>query len=384
MICPQCGTKQLVGKPKSKVVAALLAIFLGFLGAHRFYLGQWLGILYIFFGVIAWLVAIIEGVVFLLTPSESWNRKYGNVVTSGGAVMGIVAVIIFIFITGILAAIAIPAYNDYTHRAAVASAEAELEPTLQAVEDFARREGYLPNDNGEAGLPAKISTDHIKSAVISANGALLVVLDGKPGSPVVEQTLLWVPQMNSQAVSWDCSGGTLPAGLRTHNCREGKYSGQQSIASTRWIAADDGVSKILLPTGWQQMPELTEVASIEYGNPYREQYAIVISEAKDDFGDEIDLYTYNDVIIEQNFREAVANLNVKLLGEVNVNGMRGVKYELRGEVDNVKIVYLHIALEGRNHYHQVLFWTLPSKWRGNRKTFETALAKFTECPGGCK
>jgi len=46
--CPSCGAPQNITAPgggKSKVVAALLALFLGALGIHRFYLGQWWGVI---------------------------------------------------------------------------------------------------------------------------------------------------------------------------------------------------------------------------------------------------------------------------------------------------------------------------------------------------
>lgn len=77
--CSSCG-EQLnlkVGSTagKSRVVAGLLAIFLGGFGAHRFYLGQpklasrYIGGLFIF-GVSA-LVGIVEGVrYFLITDAE--------------------------------------------------------------------------------------------------------------------------------------------------------------------------------------------------------------------------------------------------------------------------------------------------------------------------
>jgi len=41
--CPKCGTRQelvVQSGGKSKIVAALLGIFLGGLGIHKFYLGQ--------------------------------------------------------------------------------------------------------------------------------------------------------------------------------------------------------------------------------------------------------------------------------------------------------------------------------------------------------
>jgi hypothetical protein len=85
-ICPHCGVRQRVASPTaaapgapSKVAAGLLAILLGWFGAHRFYLGQyWTGLLYALFswtGVPA-VVGLIEGILILAKPDEQWAREH--------------------------------------------------------------------------------------------------------------------------------------------------------------------------------------------------------------------------------------------------------------------------------------------------------------------
>lgn len=65
--------------PKSKTAAGLLAIFLGGLGIHKFYLGKpGLGILYLIF---CWtwipeIVGIIEGIIYLTMSDENFYYKY--------------------------------------------------------------------------------------------------------------------------------------------------------------------------------------------------------------------------------------------------------------------------------------------------------------------
>ncbi|MCD7848412.1 MAG: TM2 domain-containing protein [Parabacteroides sp.] len=64
---------------KSKTTAALLAIFVGGLGVHKFYLGKtFQGIVYLLFcwTCIPAIVAAIEGVLFLLSSEAEFNRKY--------------------------------------------------------------------------------------------------------------------------------------------------------------------------------------------------------------------------------------------------------------------------------------------------------------------
>lgn len=70
---------QLIGT-KSRIVAALLAFFLGTFGIHKFYLGQtgW-GILYLLFcwTFIPTLVSLIEGCLYLLSTERQFALKYG-------------------------------------------------------------------------------------------------------------------------------------------------------------------------------------------------------------------------------------------------------------------------------------------------------------------
>lgn len=64
---------------KSKVAAGVLAIFLGGIGIHKFYLGKiGMGILYLLFcwtGIPA-IVAFIEGIVYLCSNDENFQLKH--------------------------------------------------------------------------------------------------------------------------------------------------------------------------------------------------------------------------------------------------------------------------------------------------------------------
>ncbi len=66
---------------KDKTIAALLALFLGSFGIHKFYLGKyWSGLLYFIFSwtFIPTILGWISGVSYLLTSEESFDRKYNG------------------------------------------------------------------------------------------------------------------------------------------------------------------------------------------------------------------------------------------------------------------------------------------------------------------
>lgn len=63
---------------KSKIVAGILALFLGGLGIHKFYVGSWgWGIVYIllFWTYIPALVALVEAIRYFILPDEKFKTK---------------------------------------------------------------------------------------------------------------------------------------------------------------------------------------------------------------------------------------------------------------------------------------------------------------------
>lgn len=72
---------------KNKIVAALLAFFLGAFGVHKFYLGRTgAGLTMLICGTIGWLlflpglivcvIALIEFIIYLVTPDDEFERRY--------------------------------------------------------------------------------------------------------------------------------------------------------------------------------------------------------------------------------------------------------------------------------------------------------------------
>jgi TM2 domain-containing membrane protein YozV/ribosomal protein L40E len=95
-ICPKCGVRQqapifsaggignlgaIAPNGKSKLAAALFALFLGWIGIHKFYLGQiGMGIVYVLFcwTAIPAIVGFIEGILLLVMSDEDFVNKYGS------------------------------------------------------------------------------------------------------------------------------------------------------------------------------------------------------------------------------------------------------------------------------------------------------------------
>lgn len=86
-ICPECGVRQADavgrgpgGSGVNRIAAALLALFLGGIGAHKFYLGKvGQGLLYLlfFWTFIPGIIALVEFIIYLTQSDEEFQRQYG-------------------------------------------------------------------------------------------------------------------------------------------------------------------------------------------------------------------------------------------------------------------------------------------------------------------
>jgi uncharacterized RDD family membrane protein YckC len=120
---------------------------------------------------------------------------------------------------GILGAIAIPAYQDYTIRARVATIVEEVRPATEAVEDYIDRNGHRPQSLAEAGFPADRPIRGVRSLVYEPNSGVVTVTLGF--DPLAGKALLFVPQqLHNRHIEWRCRAGTVNARYLPRNCRE--------------------------------------------------------------------------------------------------------------------------------------------------------------------
>lgn len=153
-------------------------------------------------------------------------------------------------------------------------------------------------------------------------------------------------------------------------------SGSGNTSNTKVITSTDGLTQVTVPDNWQDNLDLNDIASLQAGNARQELYLIVISENKSDFVD-MDLEQYSEQTIG-NILDSLQSSEVSEPETMTINGHQALQKEIRGVIDNLRVIYLHTSIESAENYHQVLVWTLQSQSEKGLPVLRDVVQSFTE------
>jgi type IV pilus assembly protein PilA len=127
----------------------------------------------------------------------------------------LIELMIVVAIVGILAAIAIPQYQDYTIRARVSEGLNLASAAKTGVAEYYNSQNQFPTTNASAGIADSISSTYVTSIGVGTSGVITVTYSSASGA---SGTITLTPSAGSGAVNWSCSG-TIDNKHRPSNCR---------------------------------------------------------------------------------------------------------------------------------------------------------------------
>ncbi|WP_283164098.1 MULTISPECIES: pilin [unclassified Marinobacter] len=135
----------------------------------------------------------------------------------------LIELMIVVAIIGILAAIAIPAYQDYTIRAQVSEGLVLASGAKTALAEFYNSTGRFPGDNDSLGLqaPTSITGSYVSGVDAGTDPGVIEVTFGVGVNEQIDGSTLEISAVTSAgSIRWTCREGTdLPGKYLPTNCR---------------------------------------------------------------------------------------------------------------------------------------------------------------------
>ncbi|UYM30567.1 pilin [Neisseria gonorrhoeae] len=146
----------------------------------------------------------------------------------------LIELMIVIAIVGILAAVALPAYQDYTARAQVSEAILLAEGQKSAVTEYYLNNGEWPKDNGDAGVASasEIKGKYVQKVEVNNGVVTATMASSNVNKEIKDKRLsLWAKRQDG-SVKWFCGQPVKRAAAGTTTTPSPKTTPTKSKPST--------------------------------------------------------------------------------------------------------------------------------------------------------
>ncbi len=105
-------------------------------------------------------------------------------------------------------------------------------------------------------------------------------------------------------------------------------------------------------------------------------YLIVLTDNKADYSD-MNLEKHSSGTLETLTKAMTYSTKIGP-NSLTIDGNSAVQYEVRGEIKNINVVYLHTTIETPTRYQQIVAWTLQSRYSEREELLKNIISSFKE------
>jgi hypothetical protein len=142
------------------------------------------------------------------------------------------------------------------------------------------------------------------------------------------------------------------------------------------VKSTDGKIQVSVPPAWKVTTGLNDKADLQVADRSNELYLIVLTQTKADYAD-VDIERQASGTLDS-LTKAMTTSNRIGPTRLTIDGHPAVQYEVRGEINNLKPVYLHTTIETPNNFQQIVTWTFQSTYAEREDMLKGIIQSFKE------
>ncbi len=133
----------------------------------------------------------------------------------------LIELMIVVAIIAVLAAIALPAYQNYLVRAQITEGLVLADGSKSQVWEYVSTTGRWPSTNASAGIPTSSSiVGNYVSSVNCAGGPVVVTFGNQANDAISGSSLMMSPNTEPGALRWRCKSVTVDPKYMPTSCRQ--------------------------------------------------------------------------------------------------------------------------------------------------------------------